>query len=208
MKYSDPLRFLAASPSLIGRRMARYVLLLTLMLSGCRLDMQVQPRYDPYSASTFFSDGRSERQPVEGTVSRSEIEDSPGAAIVTGANGSAANAFPIPITREVLERGRQRFDIFCAPCHGLAGDGDGIIVQRGFKHPPSYHIDRLRAASTGHFFSVITDGFGSMYPYGYRVTPSDRWAIIAYIRALQLSRQATIQDVPPEERQRLLSAAP
>jgi mono/diheme cytochrome c family protein len=171
--------------------------------------MHVQPRYNPYDPSNFFSDGRSERQPVEGTVARSEIVGGPNEVVDTGTlNGKEIDSFPFPITRAVLDRGRDRFNIFCAPCHGLAGDGDGMIVQRGFQRPPSYHIDRLRNAPVGHFFSVMTNGLGAMYPYGYRVLPRDRWAIIAYIRALQLSRQATINDVPEVERPKLLSESP
>jgi hypothetical protein len=181
----------------------------TLLMTGCRLDMQVQPRYNPYAPSNFFSDGRSERQPVAGTVARSDVVSGPEEVVYTGTlNGQEINAFPFPITRAVLDRGRDRFNIFCTPCHGLGGDGNGIIVQRGFQRPPSYHIDRLRNAPVGHFFSVITNGFGAMYPYGYRIPPRDRWAIIAYIRALQLSRQATIDAVPEAERQKLLSETP
>ena len=180
-----------------------------LQLSGCRLDMQVQPRYNPYSETDFFGDGRSERQPIAGTVARSEPVSGPEEVIATGMiNGQEIDAFPFPVTRAVLDRGRERFDIFCTPCHGLAGDGDGVIVQRGFQKPPSYHIDRLRNAPVGHYFSVITNGIGAMYPYGYRIPPRDRWAIVAYIRALQLSREATIENVPPAERPRLLSQAP
>jgi len=181
----------------------------TLLLAGCRRDMQVQPRYNPYDASTFFADGRSERQPVPGTVARSDIVEGPEEMVETGElGGREIDAFPFPITRAILDRGRERFNIFCTPCHGLAGDGDGMIVQRGFQRPPSYHIERLRNAPVGHFFSVITNGFGAMYPYGYRISPRDRWAIIAYIRALQLSRQATIEDVPEAERPKLLTESP
>ena len=118
-------------------------------------------------------------------------------------NGQPSEAFPYPVTKEIVERGRERYDVFCAPCHGFAGDGDGMIVQRGFRHPPSIHDDRLRTAPAGHFFEVITNGFGVMFPYGYRVPPRDRWAIIAYIRALQLSRQTPLEDVPEAERAKL-----
>jgi hypothetical protein len=174
--------------------------------AGCRRDMQVQPRYNPYDPSAFFADGRSERQPVAGTVARNEPVGGLEEVVNTGRlNGQEIDAFPFPITRDVIERGRERFNIFCTPCHGLAGDGDGMIVQRGFPRPPSYHIDRLRNAPVGHFFSVITDGFGAMYPYGYRIPPRDRWAIIAYIRALQLSRKGTIDNVPQAERPKLFS---
>jgi mono/diheme cytochrome c family protein len=185
------------------------VLWATLLLTGCRLDMQVQPRYNPYAESDFFADGRSERKPVAGTVARSEAVGGPEEVVDTGKlNGQEIDAFPFPITREVLDRGRERFNIFCTPCHGLAGDGDGMIVQRGFQKPPSFHIDRLRTASVGHFFSVITNGLGAMYPYGYRISPRDRWAVVAYIRALQLSHEATIDSVPKAERLKLMSELP
>ncbi len=180
---------------------------LAALSSGCRLDMHVQPRYNPYDPSPFFADGRSARQPVAGTVPRDAV-----LADDSGSGGESvaaqSDAFPFPVTRAVLDRGRERYNIFCAPCHGLAGDGDGMIVHRGFQAPPSYHIDRLRSAPAGHFFEVITDGFGAMYPYGYRVPPRDRWAIVAYIRALQLSRQANIAAVPEPERLKLMSAPP
>jgi len=112
--------------------------------------------------------------------------------------------FPSPITREILLRGQERYNIFCSPCHDRVGNGQGMIVQRGFRRPPSFHIDRLREAPVGYFFDVITNGFGAMYDYGDRVPPPDRWAIIAYIRALQLSQHATLADVPLEERQQLM----
>ncbi len=111
--------------------------------------------------------------------------------------------FPFPISREVLERGRERFDIFCSPCHGRTGAGNGMIVQRGFPAPPSYHIDRLRKAPVGHFFDVITQGYGVMYSYAGRVEPADRWAIAAYIRVLQKSHDGRLQDVPPVQRAEL-----
>jgi len=142
--------------------------------------------------------------PVAGTFPRGDLTTGPEELLYTGkVNGALAEAFPFPVTREILDRGRERFDIYCTPCHGLSGDGDGMIVQRGFRRPPSLHIDRLRAAPAGHFFDVITNGFGVMYPYDYRVAPRDRWAIVAYIRALQLSRQASISEVPAAERRRL-----
>ena len=192
-----------------GRHACPLALCAGLLLTGCRLDMQVQPRYNPYDPSEFFADGRSERPPVAGTVARGEVIGGPGEVVLTGMlNGKEVDAFAFPVTRAVLDRGRERYNIFCTPCHGWTGDGDGIIVQRGFRPPPSYHIDRLRQAPVGHFFGVITNGFGAMYPYGYRILPRDRWAIIAYIRALQLSRQATINDVPEAERPKLLGEAP
>ncbi len=154
----------------------------------------------------FFGDGQSARLPVAGTVPRGDLTLGPNELLYTGkVNGQPADAFPFPVTREILERGRERYNMFCSPCHGFSGDGDGMIVQRGFRRPPSLHDDRLRTAPAGHFFDVITNGFGAMYPYGYRVPPRDRWAIIAYMRALQLSRQVPIADVPDAERGKLTS---
>ena len=167
--------------------------------------MHVQPRYNPYDPADFFGDGQSARLPVAGTVPRGDLITGPQELLYTGKiNGALADVFPFPVTRQVLERGRERFEIYCTPCHGMSGDGDGMIVQRGFKPPPSFHIDRLRTSSVGRLFDVITNGMGAMYPYGYRVPPRDRWAIIAYIRALELSRQASINDVPEPERQKLM----
>jgi mono/diheme cytochrome c family protein len=181
-----------------------FAAILLLVCAGCRLDMHVQPRYNPYAPSNFFEDGQSARLPVAGTVPRGELTLGPNELLYTGkVNGEPADAFPFPITGEIMERGRERFNIDCTPCHGLSGDGDGMIVQRGFKRPPSLHDDRLRTAPVGHYFDVITNGFGVMYPYGYRITPRDRWAIIAYIRALQFSRQVPINDLSESERQKL-----
>ena len=174
---------------------------LLLFCAGCRQDMHVQPRYNPYDPTDFFSDGQSARTPVAGTVPRGDLASGPQELLYTGkVNGAVVDEFPFPVTRAVLERGRERFNIYCEPCHGMTGDGDGMIVQRGFRHPPSLHSDHLRSAHAGHFFDVISNGFGVMYPYGYRIVPHDRWAIVSYIRALQLSRQASINDVPAEER--------
>jgi len=180
------------------------ILALLLLCAGCRQDMHVQPRYNPYDPARFFNDGQSARLPVAGTVPRGELTLGANELLYTGkVNGQIADVFPFPVTRKFLERGRDQFDVFCAPCHGLSGDGDGMIVQRGFARPPSYHLERLRAAPAGHFFDVITNGVGTMYAYGYRVPPRDRWAITAYIRALQLSRQASISDAPRAEREKL-----
>lgn len=167
--------------------------------------MHVQPRYNPYDPTDFFGDGQSARLPVAGTVPRGDLTLGPDELLYTGKlNGQPSEAFPFPVTKEIVERGRERFDAFCSPCHGFTGDGDGMIVQRGFRHPPSLHEDRLKTASAGHFFDVITNGFGVMYPYGYRVPPLDRWAIIAYIRALQLSRGVPVADLPDAERSKLM----
>jgi hypothetical protein len=177
---------------------------LLLLSAGCRQDMHVQPRYNPFDAADFFQDGQSARLPVAGTIPRGDLRLGPQELLYTGkVNGALADAFPFPVTREDLNRGRERFNIYCEPCHGMSGDGDGMIVQRGFRRPPSLHTDHLRAAPTGHFFDVITNGFGVMYPYGYRIAPRDRWVIVAYIRALQLSRQASLSDVPAAERRKL-----
>jgi mono/diheme cytochrome c family protein len=173
-----------------------------MLFSGCRMDMHIQPKYLPYDPTTFFDDGRSERQPVPGTVARGQLRLDE--LLYTGKeNGVESNRFPFPITHEDLERGRQRFNIYCTPCHDYTGSGRGVIVQRGFPPPPSYHIDRLRNAPVGHFFDVMTNGFGSMYSYASRIDPEDRWRIAAYIRVLQLSQHATLQDVPAAEREKL-----
>jgi len=177
---------------------------LALVCAGCRLDMHTQPRYNPYDPSEFFGDGESARLPVEGTVPRGELTLGPQELLYSGkVNGQPSDVFPYPVTKEIVERGRERFNVFCSPCHGFAGDGDGMIVQRGFRRPPSFHDDRMRTAPVGHYFDVITNGFGVMYPYGYRVPPRDRWAIIAYIRALQLSRQVPAGELPEAERAKL-----
>jgi cytochrome c553 len=170
-----------------------------LLLAGCRLDMHVQPKYLPYSPTDFFADGRSERQPVPGTVARGHLRLDE--LMFTGReNGVVADKFPFPITKADLDRGRERYNVYCTPCHDYSGTGRGMIVQRGFPQPPSYHIQRLRDAPAGHFFEVMTNGFGAMYSYAARVEPADRWRIAAYIRVLQLSRNAKIDDVPESDR--------
>lgn len=177
------------------------------LLDACRTDMHVQPRYKSLEPSTFFDDGRSARPLVEGTVARGHLRIDE--HLYTGkVNGVDVDTFPFPVTRAVLERGRERFNIFCSPCHDRTGSGNGIIPQRGFRHPPSYHIDRLRRAPVGHFFDVITNGFGAMYSFASRIAPRDRWAIVAYIRVLQLSENATMADVPPEGRSQLQREGP
>lgn len=173
-----------------------------LLLAGCRQDMQDQPKLQPFEASSFFADGRAMRPHVEGTVARGHLfEDE---HLYTGrVAGELATAFPFEVTREVLERGRERYGIFCSVCHGLGGDGDGMVVQRGFKQPASFHEQRLRDQPPGYFFDVMTNGYGAMYDYSDRVPVRDRWAIAAYVRVLQASRTATLADVPAEERARL-----
>jgi hypothetical protein len=178
-----------------------------ILLAGCRLDMHVQPKYLPYEATDFFGDGRSERPPVSGTVARGHLRLDE--LLYTGKeNGVLADKFPFPITRADLERGRERYNIYCTPCHDYTGSGHGMIVQRGFPPPPSFHIDRLRNAPTGHYFDVMTNGLGAMYSYAARVEPEDRWRIAAYLRALQLSRHATIQDAPEVKRRKLVEENP
>ncbi|MBZ9819997.1 c-type cytochrome [Mesorhizobium sp. CA4] len=162
-----------------------------LAVAGCRQDMEDQPRYDPLEASNQFADGMSARTPVPGTVAR-DADLTP-----------VPDKIPYPITIELLQRGRQRFDIFCSPCHGRTGNGHGMIVQRGFPEPPSYHQDALRKASDRHFYDVITNGYGAMYSYAARVPSQDRWAIVAYIRALQYSRAAPVAELPQALRTRL-----
>jgi hypothetical protein len=167
--------------------------------------MSQQPKYKSLAESDFFVDGSAARLPVEGTIARGylRLDTSFFAGKV---NGVLIRDLPLKVTRQVLERGKGRYGIFCTPCHGSIGDGSGMVVQRGLRRPPSYHIDRLREAPDGHFFDVITSGFGAMPSYASRIPVEDRWAITAYVRALQLSQAAKISDVPPEERPKLLEA--
>src|SRR5260370_5673573 len=181
------------------RRRISCVVLLVLAGAACRQRMAVQPKYDPLEPSDFFSDGMSARPRIPGTVARGEV--SLVGYIATGKiNGQDGDGFPFPITMQVMNRGQERFNIFCSECHGKVGDGNGMIPSRRYRLPPSYHTDILRAAKNGHFFDVITNGFGAMPSYAGQVTVNDRWAIIAYVRALQLSQHATINDVPPDMR--------
>ena len=178
-----------------------------LLFVGCQQQMADQPRYEPLQRSTFFGDERSARLPVPDTVARGHLDAD--TAFFTGKSGDTpVGTLPFPLTRELLQRGQERFEVFCAPCHDRTGSGNGMIVQRGYRRPPSYHIDRLRQAPIGHFFDVMTHGFGSMPDYADQVPPRDRWAIAAYIRALQLGQDATLADVPPPERQRLQAEKP
>ena len=157
--------------------------------------MQNQPYKRPLAESDFFADKRSARPLVEGTVARSDLRAD--TYFYTGKLGSEDGDYmPFPVTAEVMKRGQQRFNIYCSPCHGEIGDGQGMIVQRGLKRPPSYHNERLRKAPIGYFFDVMTNGFGAMLDYSQQVYPQDRWAIAAYIRALQLSQNAQVADVP------------
>lgn len=194
----------AARPAIrMGRaRPAFFALLLACLSVACRRDMQDQPKYIPLRGSDFFGDGRSARPIPEGTVARGELRADK--VFFTGKLGDQfVDHLPFPVTRQVLERGEERFNIYCTPCHGRLGNGLGMIVRRGLKRPPSYHIDRLRQIPVGYFYDVITNGFGAMQDYASQVAPRDRWAIAAYIRVLQYSQLASINDVPPDVRQEL-----
>ena len=179
------------------------VLLALAASAACRRDMQDQPKYIPLRPSSFFDDGRSQRPLVEGAIPRGHLNDDPAFYTGKGPDGKYVETFPFPVTRQVIERGQNRFNIYCTPCHGRLGFGDGKIVRRGFKHPPSYHSDRLRQVQAGYIFNVITEGFGAMPDYAAQVAPADRWAIVSYIRALQLSENGAVDDVPPEARAQL-----
>lgn len=201
------------------------------VLAGCRIEMFDQPRMKPLRGSEMFADSQSARPQIAGTVPRNPVwsngistfaEATGGRVTGSGINaphdtltnyadrlaldGDAVDKngpIPFPVTKELVERGHQRFDIFCSPCHGRMGDGKGMVVERGFPQPPSYHIDRLRNMPDGYFYDVITNGYARMYSYASRIVPEDRWAIVSYVRALQLSQHATIEDVPAQERTRI-----
>ena len=179
-------------------------------LTGCRQDMHDQPKYKPLRESNFFVDKRQSRPLLPNTVALGDLREA--TEFYTGKTSADAKVdldyFPMPITRDVIERGHQRFDVFCSPCHGRLGNGAGMIVKRGFKAPPSYHIQRLRDAPVGHFYDVITNGYGSMYNYAAQIPPRDRWAIISYVRALQLSQNVQAADITPEMRAKLDAPKP
>src|SRR5262249_6991094 len=177
-----------------------FVALCGILLVGCSLkqDMAMQPKNRPLTPSDFFEDGRSERPILENTVARGSLADD---ALYVAKD---SNTFPLPVTQELMERGQDRYKIFCSPCHGLQGDGNGMIVMRGMKHPPSYHEPRLRQVPNGYIFDVITNGFGAMLNYSAQIPVRDRWAIVAYVRALQLSRNAKMSDLPPDVREKVM----
>lgn len=205
--------------------------ILVLMAAGCdRLDMYDQARYEPLEASSFFKDGQSARSPVEGTIARGKLREDeayftgkvgkqllsqipdmalrgrPGAE-ATDLDDALDDEQLMDLRRKLMERGRERYDIYCSVCHGRTGEGDGIVVRRGFRRPPSFHTDRLRTTAAGHFFDVMTHGFGAMSSYANRIEARDRWAIVAYIRALQLSQNAKPEDVPEDQRSVLVPGA-
>jgi cytochrome c len=175
------------------------VYLWLIALIACRQDMHNQPRYKPLAATEFFGDGRSARPEIEGTVARGHLRIDQ--ARYTGkVNDQEVDYFPFPITRADLERGQERFNIFCSPCHSRIGDGNGMVVRRGFRQAASYHTQRLIDAPVGHFFFVMTNGFGAMPSYGSRIEPDDRWRIAAYVRVLQFSQNAPLDAVPADQR--------
>lgn len=190
-------------------RLVRVVCALAAVVAaaGCRQDMHDAPRYDPYEESTVFASKASARPLVEGTVARGHLGADE--LLTTGKiGGQVADLFPFAMTRADLDRGEERYDIYCAPCHSKTGDGNGMVVQRGYRQPPSYHTDRLRQAPAGYYFDVMTNGFGVMPDYRAQVAVEDRWRIAAYIRALQATQQGTMADVPAAEQQRLQNPAP
>jgi len=182
-----------ASPLLLG-------LLAVLAFGACRQDMHDQPKYKPLRSSPFFDDGRTSRPRVEGTVARGELDTD--VVLHTGKTGAGTYVVtgPLPVTAALLRRGRERYDIFCSVCHDRAGTGRGMIVQRGYRQPESFHIERLRLAPDGYFFENVSRGFGVMPSYAAQIAVEDRWAITAYIRALQLSQRAMLADVPADVR--------
>jgi mono/diheme cytochrome c family protein len=187
------------------RRTTASCLLLLPLLHGCIQDMWNGAKYKPLERSPIFANRNSSRPLVAGVVARGEADQPP--AFYTGRDDTPAaklvTRFPLPLTRALLDRGEERYNIYCSPCHGRTGDANGIIVQRGFTAPPSYYSPRLMAAPVGHFYDVITNGWGVMYSYADRVHPADRWAIAAYIRVLQRSRSGTLADVPADQRSML-----
>ncbi|HLZ93047.1 MAG TPA: cytochrome c [Candidatus Acidoferrum sp.] len=178
----------------------RFALAASFLLAGCSLkqDMALQPKNRPLSPSDFFTDRRSARPLVENTVARGSLAED------EMASTKESNTFPLPVNLELLQRGQDRYQIFCTPCHGLQGDGNGMVAMRGMKHPPSYHQDRLRQVPNGYIYDVITNGFGAMLGYSAQLPPRDRWAVVAYVRALQLSRNAKVSELPPDVREKVL----
>ena len=191
-----------------SRPTAVLLALAALALGGCRQDMHNQPKYQPLEASELFPDGAASRTPVEGTVARGLLREDSRVYRGLEADGTFVAEIPVPVTTEMVARGRERFDIFCSPCHGHTGEGQGMIVQRGFKQPESFHVDRLVNTQDGYFYDIVSNGFGQMSGYAAQVKQEDRWAIVAYIRALQLSRRVPAEMLGAEERRQLASGAP
>ncbi|MDX1644195.1 MAG: cytochrome c [Thermoanaerobaculia bacterium] len=178
-----------------------------LFATGCRQDMHDQPKYEPLEQSDFFGDGQASRLPVEGTVARGSLRQD--SALYTGltADGIPIQSLPITLDRPTLERGQVVYEVYCAPCHGRTGAGDGMIVRRGFKRPESFHAARLRQSPPGYFFQVVTNGFGEMSSYAGQVAVADRWAAIAYVRALQLSQAVSADALSEADRRELERSA-
>jgi mono/diheme cytochrome c family protein len=188
-----------ATPRTLRRLAGASLLLPALALVGCRQDMHDQPKLKPLAESDFFPDHRGARPRVPGTVARGHLREDD--ALNTGkVNGAPVETLPVPLTEELVRRGRERFETFCSPCHGRTGRGDGMVAQRGLKKPPSYHVDRLRAMPVGYFFDVMTNGFGAMSDYSAQIGIEERWAVAAYVRALQISEDARLADVPADHR--------
>jgi mono/diheme cytochrome c family protein len=183
------------------------LMLTTVAFAGCRQDMHDAPRYEVYEANPSFADGRASRNLPLGTVARGQLRDDD--HLYTGKiDGVPAQSYPFAIGAAELERGRDRYTIYCTPCHGQLGDGKGMVVQRGLRQAATYHQERLQRAQPGYFFDVITNGFGAMQGYAEQIPPRDRWMIAAYIRALQLSQNASVDDVAAADRARLDQPAP
>ena len=197
--------FLRKSPSIPlfqrGRVLTSFVVVgLAMLNTGCRQDMHDQPKFQPFEGSSFFKDGRSARPPIDGTVARGQLDEDPVFFAGRMENGAFSDHIPVAVDRTLLDRGRERFNIYCSPCHDRAGSGRGMIVERGFKQPTSFHTERLRSLPPGYLFGVINNGFGVMPSYAAQVPPADCWAIVAYVRALQRSQHTVIADVPESER--------
>jgi hypothetical protein len=187
-----------------GRLLGASALLLT--LAACRQDMHDQPKYRGLRGSDFFPDGQSARPLVANTVARGHLNED--TLLITGKEGpNDTTVFPFPVTETVMNRGRERFDIYCSPCHGRTGNGDGMVVRRGYRRPPAFSEERLRTAPIGHVFDVITNGFGAMPDYQAQIPVADRWAIAAYVRALQASMYAPLADVPAADRNKISDSA-
>lgn len=185
-------------------RLARLIGASALLVSvaACRQDMHDQPKYTALQESDFFADGQASRPLVANTVARGQLNED--TLLTAGKEGTAvATVFPFPVTDQVMARGQERFDVFCAPCHGRTGMGDGMIVRRGYRRPPALGEQRLIDAPVGHIFDVVTNGFGAMPDYAEQIPVPDRWAIAAYVRALQLSTHASVEDVPAADRGKL-----
>lgn len=185
-----------------ARWMAVGLLAVSVGAGACRQDMHDAPRFDPLEKNDFYADQRSERPLIAGTVARGQLRADD--AFYTGKTGETlVAAMPLPVTTELVARGQDRFNVYCAPCHSQTGMGDGMVVRRGYKQPTSFHDPRLRAQPVGYFYDVITRGFGQMPDYAAQIAAKDRWAIVAYVRALQVSQHATVADVSEADRPKL-----